>query len=132
MPAALAVSAILAAGPTRIGTISFFCAASTAPVSADASHGYATAVGTGSRLRHRSSSASYLPVPVFIQQPPVSSLDLALEPLIPYRPLCGRMKNEGEVVTERPVVKRRLLFPSRDRCVPSGSGLPSTFAEVRV
>ena len=43
-------------GPSR--------AASIAPASAVSSHGCATAVGTGSRLRQRSSSCSYFPVPV--------------------------------------------------------------------
>ena len=54
---------ILPAGPTRMGVISPFAPASTAPASADSSQGCATAVGTGSRGRHRSSSCSYLPVP---------------------------------------------------------------------
>ena len=35
-----------------------------APASADSSQGYATAVGIGARLLHRSSSRSYFPVPV--------------------------------------------------------------------
>ena len=38
----------------------------TAPDKAVASHGYATAVGTGSKLRLRSSSRSYFPVPVAV------------------------------------------------------------------
>src|SRR5206468_9345310 len=40
-----------------------FSAASIAPASAVSSHGCATAVGTGSRLRHLTSSCSYFPVP---------------------------------------------------------------------
>src|SRR5262245_15672477 len=66
MPFFLAISWILAAGPTRIGTIRPFWPASIAPSRAVFSHGCATAVGTGSRLRHLSSSASYLPVPVIV------------------------------------------------------------------
>ncbi len=64
MPSALAISAIFDAGPTRIGVINPFCAASIGPASADASHGWATAVAIGGRLRQRSSSCSYFPVPV--------------------------------------------------------------------
>ena len=41
-----------------------FSPASIAPASAVSSQGWATAVGTGSRLRHLASSASYFPVPV--------------------------------------------------------------------
>ena len=63
-PLFFATSRIFAAGPTRIGVISFFAPASSAPARAVSSQGCATAVGTGSRLRQRSSSASYLPVPV--------------------------------------------------------------------
>src|SRR3954469_4608180 len=64
MPFAVAISRIFDSGPTRIGTISPFSAASTAPASAVRSAGCATAVVTGSRLRHLANSASYFPVPV--------------------------------------------------------------------
>src|SRR3954447_7409724 len=63
MPLEDATSRIFASGPTRIGTISPFSAASTAPASDVASTGCATAVVAGSRLRHLASSASYFPVP---------------------------------------------------------------------
>src|SRR6516165_11181048 len=43
--------------------MSRFSEASTAPANAVASHGCATAVGTGSRVRHLASSCSYFPVP---------------------------------------------------------------------
>src|SRR6186997_369184 len=65
MPCAFAISRIFASGPTRMGTMSPFSAASIAPASAVSSHGCATAVVTAGRLRHRSSMASYFPVPVF-------------------------------------------------------------------
>src|SRR3954462_9417167 len=64
MPVAVAISRIFDSAPTRIGTISPFSAASMAPASAVRSAGCATAVVTGSRLRHLASSASYFPVPV--------------------------------------------------------------------
>ena len=47
--------------------------------------GCATAVGTGSRLRHRSSSASYLPVPVLAV--PVACV---MVPFLAARPCAGR------------------------------------------
>src|SRR5262245_12233175 len=62
-PARFATAAILSDGPTRIGVISPFAPASMAPPSAVSSHGCATAVGMGSRLRHLASSCSYFPVP---------------------------------------------------------------------
>ena len=65
-PASFATDAIFAAGPTRIGTISFRRAASRAPASADASQGWATAVVAGARPLQSASSCSYLPEPVFI------------------------------------------------------------------
>ena len=74
--------AILAAGPTRIGMISPFAPASSAPASAVASQGCATAVGIGSRLRQRSSSCSYFPVPV--------SRVISCPPLLP-----GQRPNRG-------------------------------------
>ncbi len=57
-PAASAVARIFAAGPTRIGTMMPACAASTAPLSALASHGWATAQAIGgiASLRRISSS----------------------------------------------------------------------------
>src|SRR5215831_12950390 len=66
MPALSATSAIFASGPTRIGRMRPFSPASIAPASAVSSHGCATAVGTGSRLRHLTSSCSYFPVPEVI------------------------------------------------------------------
>ena len=56
-PLFFATSRIFAAGPTRMGVISCFAPASSAPARAVSSHGCTTAVGTGSRLRHRSSRA---------------------------------------------------------------------------
>jgi hypothetical protein len=52
-PASRAIFIIFARGPTKIGSINFSSAASIAPTSADFSHGYATAVTTGSSLAHR-------------------------------------------------------------------------------
>ena len=66
MPAAAATSRIFAAGPTRIGVISFFSPASMAPASAEASQGCATAVGTGSSSAQRFRSCSYFPVPAHV------------------------------------------------------------------
>src|SRR6478609_9353416 len=63
MPFAAASSWILFAGPTRIGCINPLSPASIAPASAVSSHGCATAVGTGSRPLHLTSSCSYFPVP---------------------------------------------------------------------
>ena len=60
----LAMSRSLSAGPTRMGAISPFAPASMAAINAVSSQGCATAVGTGSRPRHLSRSASYFPVPV--------------------------------------------------------------------
>src|SRR6185369_1765681 len=71
--AAFAVSSIFAAGPTRIGSMSPACAASTAPVKAETSQGWATAVGIAPTLLHRSNNFSYFPVPVFaLIFPPVN------------------------------------------------------------
>src|SRR5688500_2713961 len=64
IPADFAVFAMLAAGPTSSGMINPRLYASTAPASAVASHGCATAVGTGSNPLHRSRRSSYFPVPV--------------------------------------------------------------------
>jgi hypothetical protein len=64
IPADSATSAILSAGPISSGTIRPSLKASIAPDSAVASHGCATAVGTGGRLSHRARICSYLPVPV--------------------------------------------------------------------
>ena len=95
-PALAEVDAVLGARaprswpPGRRGSArSVPCApASTAPASAECSHGCATAVGTASRLRHRSSSASYLPVPVFAG--PVACVMVPLSRLRDWRgePRC--------------------------------------------
>jgi hypothetical protein len=60
----LAVAAILATGPTKIGAMIPFLAASTAPDNDVSSQGCATAVGMGSRFWQRVRRRSYLSVPV--------------------------------------------------------------------
>src|SRR6201988_2626073 len=96
MHAEAAVSSIMGAGPTTPGTINTRFAASIAPVKADASQGWATAVGTGAKLAHRASSRSYFPVPVACF---ISRISLADELTAFYPPLCIESYYDEFVVT---------------------------------
>ena len=62
-----------------MGVINPFAPASMAPANADSSQGCATAVTTGSRSLHRSSSCSYFPVPDFPVMIPRASRLRSLE-----------------------------------------------------
>ena len=64
MPLAAAISWIFAAGPTRMGAIRPFCARLDRAGQCRLLAGMRDGRGTGSRLRHLSSSSSYFPVPV--------------------------------------------------------------------
>ena len=77
-----------------------------APASAVSSHGCATAVGTGSRLRHRASSCSYFPVPVSrVMLPRVLPPGLALAR---SRRRSGLLEKESENDRQRDAVEQRL------------------------
>src|SRR6185503_12871761 len=82
--------------------------ASTAPARAVCSHGWATAVGTGSRPRHLASSASYFPVPGVRSM--VLSCSVAFRP--PNRPsgfLQEERQKNGEADSEQQRRERRLV-----------------------